>query len=160
MIAMAASLGKNTGTVVGIKPGTFAATGPGSLSGKNPGNSSVLPPLGRHDLIRETQSMVLHFPIKLVAEQQDSTTKAVESQRNGDSAMSLLAAVNMARANPRARAMLAKLIGVPGHAGDPDFMEAWDRFLAFAVRQHQQAEDGPAVACDPAMADLFGGATH
>ena len=35
-------------------------------------------------------------------------------------------------------------------------MQALDHFMAFYASQQQQAEDGPAEACDAAMADLFG----
>lgn len=116
-----------------------------------------MPAIGRQDLIRATQRIVLRFPIKAVAEQQDSTERAVESQRNGESAMSLQAAVNMARSNPRARAEFAKLFGIPSYFNDPDFMEAWERFGEFFLRQQQPVE---VVAEDHQtnVVDLFGGA--
>ena len=155
--------GKNTGTLAYIGRGTVPGRRAGSLPGTNPKNTSgdILPSLGRNELIREVQAIVLHFPIKQVAEEQDCTTKAVESQRSGDSAMSLLAAANMSRSNPRARAMFARLFGFTGHYTDPDFMEGMEKvFHAYLRQQHQVAEEGPAEACDEAMGDLFGGMHH
>ena len=154
---MAASLGKNPGSYAGLNAGNVPGGSPGSLPGKNPGNTSRLPQLGRNDLIREVQSIILQFPLKQVAEEQDATTKAVESQRSGDSAMSLLAAANFARSNVRARAMFMRLFGCSGRVTDPDFMEGVEKIAEFYWREQQRAEDGPAEACDPAMDDLFAG---
>lgn len=132
---MAASLGKNHGTLAGQTPGTFAGRGLGSLPGKNPCNSSAPPKLGRNDLIKAVQAVLLQFPVKKVAEDQDTTTKAVECQRNGDSAMSLLACANMCRSNARARALLAPLFGFSGHYTDPDFMEGMEKMALGMLRQ-------------------------
>lgn len=161
-MAMVAAVGKNTGSVFRLAGGTDVRNRGGSSTGENPNNSSdtALPKLGRQALIREWQCIILPFSIKQSAEEQDATDRAVESQRNGESAASLLAAVNQARANPRVRADLARLIGVPGHYGDPDFMEAWELFMACYSRQQKRAEEGPAEACDTAMGDLFGGVQH
>lgn len=150
--------GKNDRSVVAHKAGSYSGLNGGSDLGKKPNLASdaPLPRLGRQQLIRETQGIVLHFPIKKVAEWQDTTEKAVESQRNGESAMSLLAAANLSRSNPRARAMFAKLFGITGRMADPDFMEGWARFMAWHEREQQRAENGPAEACDEAMVDLFG----
>lgn len=159
---MGFAVGKNTGTVVSLQRGTDAGNQGGSSTGKLAQNSSdeALPKIGRQQLIREWQCAILPFPVKQSADEQDATDRAVESQRNGESACSLLAAVNQARANPRVRAALARLIGVPGHYGDPDFMEAWELFMACYARQQRRAEEGPAEACDQAMGDLFGGVQH
>lgn len=155
---MGASLGKIQSNVPVGTTGTFPASSDRSLLGKNANNSSdaTLPVMGRNDLIRAWQGIILQFPLKQAAEEQDATRQAVEMQRNGDSAVSFLGAVNQARANPRVRAEIARLIGIPGHYGDPDFMEAWDRFMEFYARKQQQHVEGPAVACDDAMGDLFG----
>lgn len=150
---------KNPRTVVGSNGGRFLERAAEKFVGRNTNKSFDevrLPALGRNDLIRAWQCTILRFPIKQCTAEQDATRQAVENQRNGDNAASLLAAVNQARANPRVRAELAKLIGIPGHYADPDFMEAWDNFMEFYARQHQIAEDGPAEACDSAMVDLFG----
>lgn len=133
----------------------------GSLVVSNPQNTSVpaeLPPLTSRQAIRESQFIMLHFPIKKAAELQQATTRAVEAQRNGESAMSFRAAVNMARANPRARAMIGRLLGFTGQYADPDFMEGLEQVVGYMLRQQQQADDGPAEACDDAMQDLFGDA--
>jgi hypothetical protein len=155
---MSASLGKNLNSLRAESGKTVPAGGARRVVGENANNSSSqpLPALGRNDLIREWQGIVLQFPLKQAAEEQDATRQAVEKQRNGDSAASLLAAVNQARANPRVRAAVARLIGMPSQWGNPDFMQALDHFMAYYASQQQQAEDGPAAACDEANLDLFG----
>lgn len=130
---MTASLGKNSGTCIAQSRGTFSGHEPGSLPRKNTKNTSGK--IGRHDLIREVQAILLQFPIKEAAELQDTTTRAVESQRNGDSAISLLAAANMCRSNPRARAMFGKLFGFSGAHTDPDFMEGMEKLAQGYLRQ-------------------------
>lgn len=138
--------GKNAGTSIGGNRGSYAGLNAGRDTGKAPGNSSALGQLGRNELIRETQAIVLQFPTKQVAYQQDSTAKAVESQRNGDSAMSLLAAVNMSRTNPRARAMFARLFGFSGQHTDPDFMQAMELMAASYMRQQAEMLGGASDA--------------
>lgn len=145
--SMASSLGKNHGTFAARKAGTVSGQSAGSLPGINQKNSSGLPKLGRNELIRVTQGIVLQFPIKEMAELQDSTTKAVESQRNGDSAMSLLAAANCSRGNARARAMFARLFGFTGHHTDPDFMEGLEK-MALGYMRQQMAAMGMAPEMD------------
>lgn len=125
-----------------------------------PGNSSALPKLRKNQVKDASQSIVLMFPIKEAAAHQDATTAAVESQRNGDSAMSLHAAVNLSRGSVKARAEFAKLFGFPEHYSDPDFLAAWEGFVAFYERKKREAEEGPAVTCDEAMGDLFGEVRH
>lgn len=105
--------------------------------GRNAKNSCAdrLEPLGRNDLIRSWQAIILPFSLKRAAEEQDTTRQAVENQRNGDSAASLLAAINMARANPRVRAQLGALMGFRGCYTDPDFMEGMEKLAQGYVRQ-------------------------
>jgi hypothetical protein len=151
--SMASSLGKNHGTFAVPKAGSVPGRGAGSLPGIDRKNSSRLPRLGRNELIRETQSIVLQFPIKDMAEMQDATTKAVESQRNGDSAMSLLAAANCSRSNVRARAMFARLFGFTGHHTDPDFMEGLEKMALGYMRQQMAAMGmAPETCADDACA--------
>lgn len=84
---------------------------------------------------------------------QGATTRAVEAQRNGDSTMSLRAAVNACRANPRARAMFARLIGIPGQCSDPDFMEGLEKVVDYFLRQPGASATAQE---DEPIADLFG----
>lgn len=159
---MQSSLGKIRRSVVDGNGRTVLAPEATRVVGTDANSSSGQPlkPLGRNDLIREWQCVVLQMPLKQAAEEQDATRQAVEKQRNGDSAASLLAAVNQGRANPVVRAALARLIGLPSQWGNPDFMQALDHFMAFYAAQQQKAEDGPAEASDEAMGDLFGRVTH
>lgn len=140
--------GKTSGSLARLRHGGFPVA--------DYGNTSVLPPLTTSQLVRETQDIVLRFPIKEMAEDQGATTRAVESQRNGESAMSLRAAVNMCRSNARARAMFARMIGIPGQCSDPDFMEGLEKVVDYYRRQ--QLQDSPAPAPDDQPpADLFAG---
>lgn len=136
---MTTSLGKNHGTPSGLSRGSVAGRGAGSLPGKNPGNSSA--PLGRNELIRQTQAILLQFPIKEAAHLQDATTKAVESQRNGDSAISLLAVAKMCQGSAKARALFAPLFGFTGAHTDPDFMQGME-LLAHSYMRQQLATFG------------------
>jgi hypothetical protein len=159
---MTASLVKNSGSVVAPQSGTHGSQQGGSLLPAKGKISSAepLPPIGRNELIREWQGVVLQFPIKQASFEQDVTTKAIQGQRNGDNAPEFLSVVNQARKNATVRAEVARMIGIPGHFSDPAFMEAWDGFMAFWARKQQIAEDGPAAACDEAMGDLFGQVRH
>jgi hypothetical protein len=156
---MAASLGKNHGTVSGLSRGSVSGQGPGSLPGKKPGNSSG--PLGRHDLIRRTQAILLQFPLKEAAELQDATTKAVESQRNGDSAMSLLAVAKMCQGSAKARALFAPLFGFTGAHTDPDFMQGMEMLAHSYMRQQLEKFGAPkpsaAIHGDDNSSDCAGG---
>lgn len=143
-------------------PGSVVPQERGRVVGKHPNNSSsipALPPISRKELIRETQSIVLQFHIKEMAHWQDCTDKAVESQRDGEAAMSLRAAVNAARSNPRVRAMLGRLLGFTGHYADPDFMEGWEKMAMSAIaRQHFANDQGEqSEEFEDATPDLFGG---
>lgn len=145
--------GKIGGSLLSQQGGSFPRRDRGSVLRENPNRASG--PIGRKELIRETQRISLMGSLKDVAEQQDTTERAVESQRNGESAMSLQAAVNMARNNPRARGEFARLFGIPGYFNDPDFMEAWERFGEFFMRQQVQ-EPEPTGEREGKVIDLFG----
>lgn len=149
--------GKISGSLLAHSGGSFPRRDRGRLLRENPNSATSLPNIGRKELISETQRIALMGSLKDVAEQQDTTERAVESQRNGESAMSLQAAVNMARHNPRARAEFARLFGIPGYFNDPDFMEAWERFGDFFARQQYAAEPEPAADREGKVIDLFGG---
>ena len=113
---------------------------------------------GRHELIRETQKILLNFSIKEASHLQDTTERAVESQRNGESSVGLLAVANMCQASARARALFAPLFGFSGYYADPEFMEWQERMMTEYLRQQmpqpseetEQDDDGP---------DLFEGGT-
>lgn len=136
--------------------GSYPRRAPGSVLREIPNPTSEPFKIGRKNLIRETQRIALMGSLKQVAEQQDATERAVESQRNGESAMSLEAAVNLSNNNPRAKAEFAKLFGIPGYFNDPDFMEAWQKFGEFYARQKAMAEAAP-VEREDNVVDLFGG---
>jgi hypothetical protein len=149
--------GKFSGSPLAHGVGSFPRRDRGRVLRENPNHASSLPNIGRKELIRETQRIALLDSLKAVAEQQDTTERAVESQRNGESAMGLQAAVNMARNNPRARAEFAKLFGIPCYFNDPDFMEAWERFGEFFMRQQVLEAAAQPVEYDGNVVDLFGG---
>jgi hypothetical protein len=137
-------LGKTSGTVLGFNGATFPRRERGSVVRENPHHATEAR-LGRKQLIRETQKIMLQFPIKEAAELQDTTERAVESQRNGESAVSLLAVANMCQASAKARALFAPLFGFTGHYTDPDFMEGLEKVMAGYLRQ-QMGQQPPAVA--------------
>ena len=141
---MSFAAGKTGGTLSHQTDGTSPKREHGSLPGNNAKPTSTLPPLNTNQLKRETQRIVIQFPTKAVAEQQGGTERAVEDQRNGESCMSLRAAVNMCRANPRARAQFARLLGFSGAHTDPDFMEGMEKLAQGYLRQ-QAAMFGIAV---------------
>lgn len=147
--------GESNDITGGKTAGRVPASGRGSLPVKNPQPAAKLPPLSTAELIRETQAIVLHFPIKEMADQQGAATRTVESQRNGESAISFRGAVNMCRANPRARAMVARLIGIPGQCSDPDFMEGLEKIVEYYIGQMPNA-DNLAADCEETP-DLFRG---
>ena len=158
--------GTFTGNVQPLLPGSVLREKPRKTS------EATLPQIGRQDLIREVQGIVLQFSTKEMAQYQDSTERAVESQRNGESAMSLLAAANASRTNPRVRAMFARLFGITGPMADADFAEGYDRMMDFFIRQQanlvrpqprsredwETSEGMAGEACDGAMVDMFGDA--
>jgi hypothetical protein len=111
--------------------------------------------LGRHDLIRETQQIMLQFSIKEGAALQDTTERAVESQRNGESAISLLAVANMCQGSAKARALFAPLFGFSGAYTDPDFMQFQERMMVEYLRQ--QLPEPAEEENDEPHPCLFGG---
>ncbi len=136
--------------------GTYAGPGGGSLPVQSPQLSPRLPALTSGQVIRETQLIILQIPIKQAAQQQEATTRAVESQRQGESSMSLRAAANLSRANPRARAAFARLFGFTGPMTDPDFMQGIEQVASYYWQKQQRLmfDVTPDVACQD---DLFGG---
>lgn len=105
---------------------------------------------------RETQLIVLQIPIKACAEAQQSTERAVESQRQGESAMSLRAAANLSRANSRARAGFARMFGFTGPCTDPDFMEGVDKIAEYYWRKQVQLMEPQPLVINDGQGDLFG----
>ena len=153
-------LGKIVGTHLRHGGETFARRGRGSDVRGNP-NHDALPKLRRHSLIKETQRIMLNFPIKEASLMQDTTERAVESQRNGESAISLLAVTNMCREpgpnGAKARALFAPLFGFGSHYSDPDFMEGLDRVMQGYLRQQFEAEVDIEDSAEETH-DMFGGA--
>jgi hypothetical protein len=145
------------GATGGKIAGNYSGLNGGSVPVENP-HPTALPALNTEQVIRHTQLIVLSIPIKKCAVQQGATTRAVESQRQGDSSMSLRAAVNLSRANPRAKAMFARMFGFSGPMTDPDFMEGIEQVADYYWRkQQQQLIDVTPTVADTDQADLFGG---
>lgn len=147
-------LGKIAGSVLHSNGGSFPRRSRGSVLRENPHQDVALPRLGRKELIRETQKILLQFSIKEAADDQDTTERAVEAQRNGESSISLQAAANMCRSNARARALFAPLFGFTGHYADPDFMEGLEKVMRGYLNQQLPPDD---EGDEEAHADLFGG---
>ncbi|HEX4302872.1 MAG TPA: hypothetical protein VHZ78_08760 [Rhizomicrobium sp.] len=140
--------------------GTFVGLGARKSSVENAKETS-LPPITNNELIRETQLIVLEFGTERAAEEQGSTPRAIESQKNGESAIQTVRLINWARRNARVRAHVARLIGLTGPMTDPEFMEGMSQVADFFTRQQQAsdcAEHHAGEACDDAMTELFGGA--
>lgn len=127
-------VGKISGNVLGSPSRSFPRRARGTVLRDQPKRDAEL--LGRRELIDETQRILLRFSIKESAELQDTTERAVEMQRNGDSAISLLAAANMCRGSAKARALFAPLFGFTGHYTDPDFMEGLEKVMLGYLNQH------------------------
>lgn len=139
--------------------GTFVGPGLRKSSVEKAKDSSELPPITNNELIRETQLIVLEFGTERAAEEQGSTPRAIESQKNGESAIQTVRLINWARKNARVRAHVARLIGLTGAVTDPEFMEGAEMVADFVMRQRQAAaaaEHDVDHATDHAMAELFG----
>jgi len=136
--------------------GNVLALGAGSLTAKN-GKSASLEPLDSNQVAKACQLIVLEIPMKACAEQQGSTIRAVQSQRQGGSAMTLRGAANLSRRNARAKAHFARLFGFTGPCTDPDFMEGIEKVADYYWRKQQPALIDITPAPDPNQADLFGG---
>lgn len=138
--------------------GSFVGEGARKSSVGNAKETSLLP-LTNNELIRETQLIVLEVGSARAAEEQGSTPRAIESQRNGESAIQTVRLINWARRNVRVRAHVARLIGLTGAMTDPDFMEGISQVADFFTRQQavpaaSDNDTGEAVA--DAMDELFG----
>jgi hypothetical protein len=157
-------MGKQSGKIPSSLPGSLRETLHGSGARKPASlfanKSSALPPLSTSELIRETQCIVLQFPTHQVAEEQGASPRAIENQRNGESAISLRNAINWARRNPRVRARFMYLMGCESET-DPDFVQGISLLFNEFVRQRTSeapVDDSTAVddgADDHETADLF-----
>lgn len=159
------------GTLPHISAGSLPSVPRGKRSAWNSRKSSSqkakstsLPPLTRSEMIRATQEMICDTGIADAIEQQSATPRAVESQRNGDSSISTLNLINWGRRNPRVRAHIARLIGLPdGVVTDPDFMEGAQLVADYFARQAEPQvladEIDAGEILDPALTDLFGSAS-
>lgn len=139
--------------------GTFVGQGLRKSSVEKAKDSSELPPITNNELIRETQLIVLEFGTERAAEEQGSTPRAIESQKNGESAIQTVRLINWARRNARVRAHVARLIGLTGPMTDPDFMEGMSQVADFFTRQQAVAaiaEHDVDEAVADAMDELFG----
>lgn len=152
---MNVQLGKFSESIVHHGAETFPRRARASVLRDNP--NSAPKQLTRHGLIRETQKILLNFSIKEASHLQDTTERAVEQQRNGESAVSLRAVANMCQGSAKARALFAPLFGFSGAYTDPDFMQFQERMMVEYLRQQlpEAAED---EGDEEAHADLFGGA--
>lgn len=148
-------LGKTVESVLHHGTESFPRRERGSLVRDQPNHGTKQ--LGRKDLIKETQRIMLRFSIKEASHLQDTTDRAVEQQRNGESAISLLAVANMCQGSPKARALFAPLFGFTGSYTDPEFMEWQEKMMLEYLRQRtpQHFENENEEADHP---DLFGGA--
>jgi hypothetical protein len=155
--------GKNRTSLRGSQRETVPGTSARKSSSLFTKNSSPLPPLSTAELIRETQGIVLQFPTYQVAEEQGASPRAIENQRNGESAISLRNAINWARRNPRVRARFMYLMGCESET-DPDFVQGISLlFNEFVRLRTSDASSGTpdeligGDASDCETADLFGG---
>ena len=128
-----------------------------SAMGKNAKQSTSQKALHAEELRKETQAIVLQFPTAEAAEDQGTTIRAVENQKNGDSSISFLAVVNWCRRNPRARGEFMRLLGC-GEESNPDFQQAFHLLMQAQVRTFA-CEDSPEVETEPmaqaAIGSLF-----
>lgn len=133
--------------------------------------------LTTHQVIREVQIISLQFPTAQVAEEQGASPRAVENQRNGESALSLRNMINWCRANPRVRAQFIRLLGEQClYSTDPDFMEGFVKVMTSLTRNSMSdadaedvrggdingayspnSGDGSVASSSDAVADLFEG---
>jgi len=132
-------LGRIHGNVLAPHGGSFPRRARGSVLRESPNHDARR--IGRKELIRETQKVLLNFSVKEASHLQDTTERAVEQQRNGESAVSLLAVANMCQSSPKARALFAPLFGFSGAYTDPDFMEWQEKMMLEYLRQQTPAED-------------------
>lgn len=146
-------LGKTVESVLHHGAESFPRRDRGSLVRDQPNYGTKQ--LGRKELIRETQRIMLRFSIKEASHLQDTTERAVEQQRNGESAISLLAVANMCQGSAKARALFAPLLGFTGRYTDPEFMEWQEKMMQEYLRQQITAhDDEPEEENHPS---LFGG---
>lgn len=103
-------------------------------------HSSALRPLTTRELTKEVQTVVLAFPARDVVDDTQASIRAIENVRNGESGMSLKTFVNLCRANPRARAMAAPLLGY-GDESDPNVVQAISVLLNQLVRSDTGSPD-------------------
>ena len=129
-----------------------------NFSSQEANNSSSLGPLRNDQLRNETQCIVLKYRTDATAFEQGTTSRAVEKQKNGESALSLLAVVNWCRANPRVRAEFMRLMGCSDGETDPDFHQALHLLINKFTRE-QTSDEAVEVGEKPECAalDLFGG---
>jgi hypothetical protein len=151
-------LGKTHQSLLRDTRGTFGGHDGRKSTSQITKNTSALRPLTRQELMRECQIIVLPIPIKEAAEQADTTPRAIENVRNGESGLSFLSVCNMARANPRVRGQVMKLLGCEGET-DPDFVQGLSLLMNSLVRKDRMGAPRDDFGGDnePAAADLFGG---
>lgn len=148
-------LGKVHGSILSQSGGSFPRRARGSVLRENPNHGARR--LGRQELIRETQKVLLNFSVKEASHLQDTTERAVEQQRNGESAASLLAVANMCLGSAKARALFAPIFGFSGAYTDPDFMEWQEKMMLEYLRQQMPAEEESEPELEETH-DMFGGA--
>lgn len=135
-----------------------------NLYAENSHHSSALCTLTTQELTKEVQCMVLGFPTREVVEDTQASLRAIENIRNGDSGMSLKTFVNLCRRNPRARAMVAPMLGY-GLESDPNVVQALSVLLNELVRPDavtsevspRDTQTCAGEGIDPVTGDLFDG---
>lgn len=119
-------------------------------------SSATFPPLTTQQLTREVQGIVLSFRTADVVDDTQASLRAIENVRNGESGMSLKTFVNLCRANPRARAMAAHMLGY-GCESDPDVVQAISVLMNRLVREDGSQIEVRAISSDDAMPDACSG---
>lgn len=156
VMEMGIQLGKSHTSLVRRGDGTLPRTTAQKSSSQTANNTSELPPLTTSELIKETQCIILQFPLAQVAEEQGNCPRAIEAQRNGESSVSFLKAINWCRRNPRVRAQIMRLMGCDAET-DPDFVQGLSLLINAYVRNDGN-EDEASEESTSTDVDLFGGA--
>lgn len=122
-------------------------------------SATSLAPLTTQALTKELRGIVLQFRTQEVVDHTQSSLRAIENVRNGESGMSLKAFVNMCRSSPKARTLAGPLLGY-GDESDPNVVQAISVLLNALV--HEPAPNGMASSDgdgatpqSDAIADLF-----
>jgi len=137
---------KFRGTLLSERRGTARHSMRRNLYAENPQNTSAMSTLTTQELTKEVQCLVLQFRTNEVVEDTQASLRAIENIRNGESGMSLKTFVNLCRRNPRARALVAPMLGY-GLESDPNVVQAISILMNHLVRTDD------VVAAEPDSSD-------